>query len=235
MIMDRSLELEDLLPMGLERFEKEFRNKKWFVEKNNTDRFNHFSWEELDEYLNSSDLNGYDRLPQCQIINEKGNKYCHKKAKRKIKKDEMYRYWKRGDTFVLTLCEFLNKTMWNQCVKFEKHYGRGCANLYCSSKKDAHCFKTHCDSTENFLFHVRGTVRWYIMNEYEWDCPPEDATVNKVVDLNEGDLLYLPKKLYHRVDTLGPRISISYHFADKHSWKGGSRASWYDWIGDING
>ena len=31
----------------------------------------------------------------------------------------MYRYWKRGDTFVLTLCEFLNKTMWNQCVKFE--------------------------------------------------------------------------------------------------------------------
>ena len=73
------------------------------------------------------------------------------------------------------------------------------------------------------------------MNEYEWDCPPEDATVNKVVDLNEGDLLYLPKKLYHRVDTLGPRISISYHFADKHSWKGGSRVSWYDWIGDING
>lgn len=48
MIMDRSIELEDLLPMGLERFQKEFRNKKWFVEKNNTDRFNHFSWEELE-------------------------------------------------------------------------------------------------------------------------------------------------------------------------------------------
>ena len=48
--MDRSIELEDLLPMGLERAE-EFRNKEWFVEKNNTDRFNHFSWEELDAYL----------------------------------------------------------------------------------------------------------------------------------------------------------------------------------------
>ena len=56
LILDKSVELEDLLPMGLERFEKEFRNKKWFVAKDNTDRFNHFSWEELDEYLNSSDL-----------------------------------------------------------------------------------------------------------------------------------------------------------------------------------
>jgi ribosomal protein L16 Arg81 hydroxylase len=72
------------------------------------------------------------------------------------------------------------------------------------------------------------------MNEYEHECKPEDATVDKCIDLSEGDLLYLPPKLYHRVDTLGPRISISFHFhapSERKHW----REEWLDWIGDING
>ena len=28
--------------------------------------------------------------------------------------------------------------------------------------KDAHCFPIHADSTDNFLFHVSGKIRWYI-------------------------------------------------------------------------
>jgi ribosomal protein L16 Arg81 hydroxylase len=232
--MDNSIDFEKLLPMGVKKFEEHFRNKQWFVAKGNPERFNHFSWEYLDEYLNSSDLNGHDRLPRCQIINDEGKKYCHRKSKKKMNKEQMYKDWKKGNTFVLTACEFLNKTMWNQCMKFEEYYGRGCANIYCSSKQDAYCFHTHADRTENFLFHVKGTVRWYIMNEYKWECPPEDATVNKIKDLEEGDLLYLPINLYHKVETLEPRISISYHFTDPKSWKKGKRNPWYNWIGEIN-
>ena len=63
----------------------------------------------------------------------------------------------------------------------------------------------------------------------------EENSITLKSCLEEGDLLYLPIKLYHRVDTLGPRISISYHFTDAKRWKGGKRKPWYDWIGDING
>ena len=61
-----------------------------------------------------------------------------------------------------------------------------------------------------------------------------EATVDKVIDLEEGDLLWLPPKLYHRVETLGPRISISFHFHPPEK-QGGWREPWLDWIGDING
>ena len=64
--------------------------------------------------------------------------------------------------------------------------------------------------------------------EAHYSCP----FANTTIDLDEGDVLYIPIKLYHGVTTLSPRISISYHFTDKPSNRIGR---WYDWIGEING
>ena len=130
----------------------------------------------------------------------------------------------------MTLSEFLNETMWKQCQEFEKFYGIGQANIYCSNQKDAKCFPIHADSTDNFLFHVSGTVRWYMYNEFSLDkghYRPQDATLEEVFDLNEGDMLYIPKGKYHRVDTLSPRLSISFHFHEPPAYDG--RNNWYDW------
>jgi len=231
------MKIEQLLGMSFEQFNDEYRNKKYHIVKNNDGRFkDYFSWKETDEYLNSYGLSDHDRMPQLQIIDyETGKKYCHKKAELKLQKKDIYKKWKNGSTFVLSLCEFLNKKLWTQCKDFEEYYGRGQANIYMSSKKDARCFPTHADTTENFLFHVRGTTRWYIMNEYEKDCKPNEATLDKVVDLSEGDLLWLSPKLYHRVVTLGPRISISFHFHPPEKQGIFWREEWLDWIGDING
>ena len=227
------MKLEQLVQLPIKEFEK--KSNHWFIVKSKTNIFkDYFSWKEADNYLNSYGLSGWDRFPQCQIIHDKG-KYCHRKSKHKWDKKKIFQSWKEGNTFVLSLSEFLNKQLWNQCEDFEEYYGRGQANIYMSSRKDARCFPTHADTTANFLFHVRGTVRWYIMNEYEKDCKPEDATVNKVIDLSEGDLLYLPPKLYHRVETLGPRISISFHFYPAVEQGKHWREEWLDWIGDING
>lgn len=240
------MKIEELMKMPMEEF-IEFRKKKeWLVVKGNGEkRFkDYFSWREMDSYLNGYGLSNHDRMPQLQIVHSKG-KYCHKKDKWKKQKREIFEHWWNGDSFILTLCEFLNSTMWNQCVDFEEYFGRGQANIYMSSRKDAKCFAIHGDTTENFLFHVRGTVRWYIYNETTHDCPNHKATIDKVIDLEEGDLLYLPPKLYHKVETLGPRISISFHFNPpkeanrlKKDWRRKSHAfreEWLDWIGDING
>ena len=230
-----SIPFEQLLPMPLERFNDVYRDKKYFVAKSEENIFkDHFSWKELDMYLNSHKLNGWDRMPQLQIVNPEG-KYCHKKAKVKLTREEIFKLWNEGNSFILTLCEFLNKTMWLQCQEFEKHYGIGQANLYCSNMKGAKCFPIHADSTDNFLFHVRGDVRWHMYNEFEYDCPIRDeATIDTVIDLSEGDLLYIPRKLYHRVDTLSPRISISFHFTERKD-KPYKRVEWIDWLGEING
>ena len=229
-----SIPLEQLLPIPIERFKDEYKDKKYFVAKSKENIFkDHFSWRELDQYLNSNKLGGWDRMPQLQIVTPTG-KYCHMKAKIKLTREEIFEHWQNGCSFILTLSEFLNKTMWQQCQEFEKHYGMGQANLYCSNMKGAKCFPIHADSTDNFLFHVRGNVRWYIYNEFQYDCPKRDeATVETVIDLSEGDLLYIPKKLYHRVDTLSPRISISFHFTERK--KPHKRVEWLDWLGEING
>ena len=228
------MKIPELMKMSMDEFIELREKKEWVVVKGNGPRFkDYFSWKEADNYLNSYGLNGHFRMPQLQIIHPQG-KYCHKKAQYKLQKREIFDHWKQGNSFVLTLSEFLNKQLWNQCEDFEEFFGRGQANIYMSSRKDAKCFPTHADTTENFLFHVRGTVRWYIYNETEHDCKPHEATVDKVIDLEEGDLLWLPPKLYHRVETLGPRISISFHFHPPEK-QGGWREPWLDWIGDING
>ena len=56
----------------------------------------------------------------------------------------------------------------------------------------------------------------------------------ETVDLDDGDLLYIPRKQYHKVDTLSPRISISYHFREpyegnKSHSETGARSNWYNW------
>tara|TARA_X000000950_G_scaffold277496_1_gene367039 strand:- start:1625 stop:2320 length:696 start_codon:yes stop_codon:yes gene_type:complete len=224
---------ELIAPVGMDNFYSKYKGKRHFYIKSNKPKFeNHFSWTELDNYLNQIKINGvWDRAPQLQVVLPDGDKWCKKKSEKKYSRKQIYDFWNQGCSFILTLSEFLNETMWKQCQEFEKHYGIGQANIYCSSQKDAKCFPIHADSTDNFLFHVRGKIRWYIYKEFadEGNYRPDDATLEEVVDLSDGDLLYIPKGKYHRVDTLSPRISISFHFQEAIPGKPYRRKEWYDW------
>ncbi len=223
---------ELIAPVGIDNFYDKYKGKRHFYIKSNKPKFeNHFSWTELDNYLNQIKIGQWDRAPQLQIVLPDGNKWCKKKSSEKKSREEIYNLWNQGCSFILTLSEFLNETMWKQCQEFEKHYGIGQANIYCSKQEDAKCFPIHADSTDNFLFHVRGNIRWYIYKEFatKGNYRPNDATLEEVVDLNDGDLLYIPKGKYHKVDTLSPRISISFHFHEATPGKPYKRSSWYDW------
>lgn len=225
------MKFEELIaPIGLERFYDEYKGKKHFVIKSKKNIFkNHFSWKEFDNYLNQIKINGvWDRTPQLQVVLPNGEKWCKKKSPTEKTREELLELWQGGSSFILTLSEFLNETMWNQCREFEKHYGIGQANIYCSNQKDAKCFGIHADSTDNFLFHVSGKIRWYMYKEYAGQCSPQECTIEETFELDDGDLLYIPVKKYHRVDTLSPRISISFHFRE-FDGKPYIRKEWYDW------
>jgi len=223
---------EELLgPVGVDKFYSKYKGKTHFYIKSNKPKFeSYFSWKELDNYMNQLNIGQWDRTPQLQIVLPNGDKWCKKKSKEKKSREEILKLWNDGCSFILTLSEFLNESMWKQCQEFEKHYGIGQANIYCSKQREAKVFPIHADSTDNFLFHVRGKIRWYIYKEFSqtggrW----KDATLEEVVDLDEGDLLYIPKGKYHRVDTLSPRISISFHFREPVEGKPYKRRDWYDW------
>tara|TARA_R110002153_G_scaffold196733_2_gene350131 strand:- start:453 stop:1202 length:750 start_codon:yes stop_codon:yes gene_type:complete len=235
------LSLDKLLsPIGIKRFMEEYKGKKHFIIKSKDNIFkDHFTWEEFENYLNQYNIQAWDRTPQLQIVLPNGRKWCKKKSPEKKTREQILKLWRTGSSFIITLSEFLNETMWKQTQEFEKFYGIGCANIYCSNNKEAKTFNIHADSTDNFLFHVSGKIRWYIYNEFapEGQHDPRnhnDFTIMETVDLDDGDLLYIPRKQYHKVDTLSPRISISYHFREPYDgWKShsetGSRSNWYNW------
>ena len=244
--MDSSIPLDKLLqPIGLERFYAEYKGKKHFVIKSKENIFaNHFSWEELDNYLNQYNIQAWDRTPQLQVVLPDGNKWCKKKSKEKKSREELLELWRGGSSFIVTLSEFLNKTLWNQTREFEKHYGIGQTNIYCSNQKDAKCFPIHADSTDNFLFHISGKVRWYMYEDFaheDKDMRPKKHTpkLKEILELDDGDLLYIPTRQYHKVDTLSPRISISFHFREASACGcpfGDRRNKWYNWEpGEIYG
>jgi hypothetical protein len=119
--MDSSLSLDKLLqPIGLKRFLEEYKDKKHFVIKSKENIFaNHFSWEELDNYLNQYNIQSWDRTPQLQVVLPNGNKWCKKKSPEKKTREELLKLWRDGSSFIITLSEFLNKTMWNQTREFD--------------------------------------------------------------------------------------------------------------------
>lgn len=227
------MKFEELLnPIGVEKFNDELKGKKAFYIKSAKNIFkDYYSWKELDNYLNQYRIGSWDRTPQLQMVLPSGRKWCKKKSQKHRDREEILDLWNQGSSMILTLSEFLNETMWKQCQEFEKHYGIGQANIYCSKQAKAKTFPIHADSTDNFLFHVRGKIRWYIYKEFvthNYHPKEEDVTVSRIIELDEGDLLYIPKGLFHRVETLSPRISISFHFQERGN-KPYKRNDWYDW------
>ena len=211
-------------PVGRKRFFEEYKGKKYLVIKGNEIK-DHFSWKEFEDYLNCIDMNGHDRMPHFQMVLDGGDKYCKRKTKEQLTKKEIHDYWQSGHSAILTICEFLNKTMYRQCEEFEKVYFAGQSNIYCSGMSEAECFPIHADSTDNYLFHTRGKVQWHLYDAFapnkgkveagkwrsnKWMLDQEPKA--DVFTLEAGDILYIPRFQYHKVTAIESRISISYHF-----------------------
>ena len=97
-------------------------------------------------------------------------------------------------------------------------------------------FEGQGDIFTRFGLEVRDQAT-FVMAKRRWDdlTFSSPGTFTQTARPSEGDLLYLPPKLYHRVDTLGPRISISFHFYPPSQQGKHWREEWLDWIGEING
>jgi ribosomal protein L16 Arg81 hydroxylase len=62
----------------------------------------------------------------------------------------------------------------------------------------------------------------------EWSPHKGEFTLRESFVLSPGDLLYIPKGMYHNTETLSPRISISFHFHEPDGFHK-KREEWLDW------
>lgn len=99
------------------------------------------------------------------------------------------------------------------------------SHLYCSSKKDAYSFECHADNDDNFLVHMIGSVRWTVYATFNKDLGRNTATVEQEKDmipvieevLYPGDLLYIPRGLFHKAEANSPRVSVSFPVATRQN------------------
>jgi mannose-6-phosphate isomerase-like protein (cupin superfamily) len=188
----------------------------------------------------SNDLNRFPYLKGLQIIEDQGYRWCLDKVRSgkmdrpMLSKKELYQKWLENRTFVLTISEYLKEEFYYLVSDFEEYFDRGTVNIYCSRDEGSKSFPAHADSTENFLLHSQGDVKWKM---YEGFHPEEKGKVIDEFVLKQGDVLYIPKGQYHEVETVGPRILLSVHFHNKPNQsldkfnigKTVGRDSWYDW------
>ena len=243
------LNFKDIIdPISVEDFQKHYDAQQHFVIRGDKSRYEWiYNWNDFDKYMNGFPKNCGD----LQIIAYNDNlrdKWCKKKMydKEPLTKEQVYDLWKKGKTFILALQEYQTPGMIKVCNAIEEYYGRGTANLYCSPVRDSVSFPTHADSTDNFLVHVEGSVKWTLYNEFGnpkhknkrnggvSQIEDREYTVMAEYELSAGDLLYIPRFQYHNALALEDRISISFHFnLDRHGLKIGKpvgRPPWNNWL-----
>jgi mannose-6-phosphate isomerase-like protein (cupin superfamily) len=70
------------------------------------------------------------------------------------------------------------------------------AHLYFNISIKAETFGKHKDTMDVYFWQCQGVTKWIIEDKDE-------------VILNPGDLIYIPKEIYHSVIPLSPRLGIS--------------------------
>ena len=236
--MDK-ITIHDILdPIDPGKFFREYWNKKHLVIRRNKFK-NLYTWNHFNNYMNQ-----YPRVNSLQIIDyDKDNeRWCLDKVRSgklklpMLKKQNVYDMWKQGKSFVIPLAEYQNKDLVDICFELERYFGNGTSNIYASPSAKSKSFPAHADSTENFLFHTEGRVKWKIYEEF---APGKPKNILDEFILEAGDLLYIPQFQFHEVETIGPRILISCHFKNKERQafdkfkvtriQDSNRNKWYNW------
>jgi ribosomal protein L16 Arg81 hydroxylase len=234
--MDKYTIQEILDPISVNVFFKEYWQKKHLVIRRNKYK-GLFTFNMLGDYLNQ-----YPDVKSLQILDYDDNdtRWCLDKVKKKkidqpmLSKQQVFDLWKKGKSLVIPFAEYQKKALVDICFELERYFSHGQVNVYASPKADSKSFPAHQDGTENFLFHTEGKVKWTLYKDFD------NKEVLDQFTLEAGDLLYIPIGIYHKVETVGPRILLSIHFKNKKnqtldnfkitSNNENNRRKWYNWL-----
>jgi len=85
------------------------------------------------------------------------------------------------------------------------------ANLYCNMSTTGSTFGLHVDTQDVWVWQCVGTTKWAVHYNNGSYHSYEGVVVH---ELKPGNMLYIPKGLYHAAKPLTPRFSISFAVFD---------------------
>ena len=94
-------------------------------------------------------------------------------------------------------------------------------NMYISPNKEFNCLGKHADIQETFIFQLFGRKRWMIFQDdngedlrlYYDDVQCSPCTSYRILNLDQGEILYTPSNLVHKVECDGYGPSVHLNFA----------------------
>lgn len=216
------MKLADLIaPMSEDVFNTLVLGKKPFVFYATDYKKKFFSdiitWKQFSDYINNHRaVSGLQVITKTgKLCMEKGNLFADKKPhwtkEERFEVQKALRHWNSGDSIILTKASMLtpNISAIAGCIEASIPDTAADAHFYCSPREGSLSFPVHADEDDNFLIHAIGTVRWQV---YARGSQTE-CIIDKV--LGPGDMLYIPKGIYHKAEAKSARISISVPMA-KH-------------------
>lgn len=195
-------------------------NKDILFVKNFTDKTP--SWKDIDSLYNFQ-LNSKDILFPAfgAVIFKNSQKYINFyddfiNFLKKITNGEMYS--------ALTILSFYNnhnnivdnndaKELLNKVNKDNKNKKPDEITLYDYGVEPKNFFfpTIHCDESHNFFIQGEGSTLWKIYDNADLI---ENKNITKTIIAEKGDFIYIPKNLFHSVEPLSPRFSVSLTFSD---------------------
>lgn len=221
-MLDRSVNFESLLtPVKAEQFlGKQFGKEPLYI-PGDADKFsNIFSWQDLNQLMNMTSIwsdKNMRLVLESEIIDEE--RYCSKKLSRDketIMRPNFHQvaaFMEQGATLNLNFVESLHDGIASAARALQMVFSNFIqCNVY-SSWNQRKAFQSHFDSWDVFALHIAGEKVWRIY-ENRFDLPATDdgytakntdhdliekekGKLLREVTLTPGDLLYLPKGVYH--------------------------------------
>lgn len=181
---------------------------------------NHLTWVDIENYLND-----YLHHSMIEIIDNQGRKIplFKKPVAWGMSFDINFIFDKilSGCSFVLVGMNRHNKKLNDVCNLVEEYInGFADIHVYAGLSSNSCSFPIHKDKPNNLIMQIEGNCDWEVFT----DLPVKENDVPTIsITLSPGDLLYIPKQVYHRCRPRTKRISLSIPFTKGQP----SNRTWY--------
>jgi len=88
------------------------------------------------------------------------------------------------------------------------------AHMYCNISISGGTFGLHVDDQDTWIWQCAGVTKW-AMHYHAHNTKDKQRTGVVIHELKPGNMLYIPKGLYHSTKPLTPRFSISFVVGDE--------------------
>lgn len=178
------------------------------------------SWSDVEKCLNNPYLYDFEMIdPYNKKIDIPRSKKAWIWDRAVQDKGFLFEKFHQGNGLVIMNYGFYSEKTMHLLKIFETMFNVNAAiHVYCGLA-DAKSFGIHDDYPCNFIIQVEGTTRWKIYNNRisylyrtgtmngQLDHKDLDPAIE--VDLEPGDALYIPSRMYHVAEPKGKRLSMS--------------------------